>query len=159
MKMCLSRSVVVLAIAVFAAPGLAQQYKWVDKTGRVGYGDTPPPGAKVTVLRGPSSAPPAAATTDAKEAPKGPLTPAQQEAEFRKRQQEAEKAREEQAKLAQEAQAKQQNCANAQSQLRALESGQRIMRTDAKGERYYLEDAQRASESAQARKAVGDWCG
>jgi hypothetical protein len=159
MKIFLSRSILILAIAAFTAPALAQQYKWVDKNGRIGYGDTPPAGAKVTLLKGPSGPAAPAAKADAKEAPKGPLTPAQQDAAFRKRQQEAEKARELQAKRAEEAQAKQQNCANAQAQLRALESGQRIVRTDAKGERYYIEDAQRASETAQASKAVGDWCG
>src|SRR5213078_225399 len=30
----------------FAATALAQQYRWVDKDGKVGYGDTPPPGVQ-----------------------------------------------------------------------------------------------------------------
>jgi hypothetical protein len=158
MKIFLSRAIAILAVAAFTVPALAEEYKWVDKNGRIGYGDTPPPGVKVTRLKGSSGPAAAAAKADAKEAAKGRLTPAQQEAEFRKRQQEAEKARELQAKSAEEAQAKQRNCADAQNQLRALESGQRIVRTDAKGERYFIEDAQRASETAQARKAVGDWC-
>ena len=58
----------------------------------------------------------------------------------------------------QEAQAKKENCARAQEYVRTIESGQRISRTDAKGERYFLEDAQIAQEAARARQAVQQWC-
>ncbi len=152
-----------LAASSLALPSLAQQYKWVDKNGRTQYGDTPPPGVKATRLKGPSgpaSAPVPegkAAAKDAKAA-KGPLTPAEQEAEFRKRQAEAQKSREKDDKAAQEQEAKRANCANAQEQMRTVESGQRIQRTDAKGERYYIDDDQRAAELARARKNVSDWC-
>ena len=152
-----------LAVA-FAAAAFAQQYKWVDQNGRTQYGDTPPAGVKATPLRAPPasvSAPaPAdkAAAKDAKGAPKGPLTPAEQEAEFRKRQQEAQKSREKDEKTAQEQEAKRINCANAQEKIRVLESGQRVARTDAKGERSFLEDDQRAGEIAKARKSASEWC-
>jgi transcriptional regulator with AAA-type ATPase domain len=43
--------------------------------------------------------------------------------------------------------------------LRTLESGQRIARTDAKGERSFLDEAQVAQEAAKARQAVQQWCG
>ena len=33
---------------------LAQQYTWVEKDGKLRYGDTPPPGVKATPLKGPS---------------------------------------------------------------------------------------------------------
>jgi hypothetical protein len=155
-----------LAALAFAGAAAAQQFKWVDKDGKVRYGDVPPPGVKATPLRAPSGptapAPAAAAkgaAKDAKAAPSGPLTPAQQEAEFRKRQAEAEKARDKEAKSAEEARGRQENCRTAQANLRQLESGERIARTDAKGERYFVEDDQRAAEVGRARKAVGDWCG
>jgi hypothetical protein len=153
-----------LAMA-FAAAALAQQFKWVDKNGKTQYGDTPPAGVKATPLRGSSAPPPSApapeakaAAKDAKAAPKGPLTPAEQEAEFRKRQLEAQKAREKDEKTAQDQEARRTNCANAQEQVRVMESGQRVSRTDAKGERYYVEDDQRAAELAKARKAASAWC-
>lgn len=147
-----------VALAICSAAS-AQQYKWVDKDGKVQYGDVPPPGVNATQLKGPRSAPEApAAKADAKDASKGPLTPAEQEAEYRKRQVEAQKGREKEEKSAQDAKAKRENCANSQEQLRVLESGQRYSRTDAKGERYYLDDDQRAAEIAKARKLVGDWC-
>src|SRR5260221_12620597 len=107
-----------MAAAVFAAPAMAQQYKWVDKNGKTQYGDTPPPGVKATPLKGPAGGPAAAAppaadakAADAKAAPKGPLTPAEQEAAFRKRQTEAQKGRDKDEKTAQEAEAKKDNCA------------------------------------------------
>ena len=153
-----------LAALAFAGAAAAQQFKWVDKDGKVRYGDVPPPGVKATPLRAPSGpASPAAgakgAAKDGKGAPSGPLTPAQQEAEFRKRQAEAEKARDKEAKSAEEARGRQENCRNAQANLRQLESGERIVRTDAKGERYFIEDDQRSAEIGRARKTVSDWCG
>jgi len=154
------------AIALaFAAGAGAQQYKWVDKDGKVRYGDTPPAGVKATPLRGPAAAPapapaPQAATKDAgKEAKRsGPLTPAEQEAEFRKRQQEAAKQREQEEKLAMDAQRRREACESARSHLRTLESGGRISRLNEKGERVFVEDDQRAGETARARKGVADNC-
>lgn len=144
-----------VVLAALAGSSWAQQYKWVDENGRVRYGDVPPPGVKATPLKPPprpASAPEAAAKKDG--AAKA-LTPEQA---FRKRQEEAQKDREKQAQADQDAQAKRENCARAQEALRSLESGQRIARTDSKGERYYLEDAQIAQESAKARQAVQQWC-
>ncbi|MGH8669737.1 MAG: DUF4124 domain-containing protein [Burkholderiales bacterium] len=156
----MKRTILLMALLLAAAGASAQQYKWVDRNGRVQYGDTPPPGVSATPLRRPSgTAAPASAAPDAKAAPKsGALTPAEQEAEFRKRQEEGEKARQKQAKASEEAAAKKENCAVARSQLQTMESGQRIARTDAKGERYFLEDAQIAQEAARARQAVQQWC-
>jgi hypothetical protein len=57
------------------------------------------------------------------------------------------------------AQAKRENCERAQESLRTLESGQRISRVDAKGERYFLEDAQIQQEAARARQLVQQNCG
>ena len=149
-----------------AAAAAAQQYKWTDSSGRVQYGDVPPPGVKVTRLRSSSggygppveAAPAADAKDAAKAAPKGPLTPAEQEAAFRKRQQDAAKDREKQAAVDQQAAAKRQNCLNAQENLRALETGGRIARNDAKGERVYLGDAEIAQETARARALVQQAC-
>jgi hypothetical protein len=153
----------VLVVAMtFSAAALAQ-YKWVDKDGKVRYGDTPPAGVKATPLKTPGSPAPAApssapAAKDANAAQKGPLSPAEKEAEFRKRQIEADKSREKEKKLAQESQGKQQNCTAAQDQLRLYESGQRIARTNPSGERYYLDEGQIAQETAKARQAVSQWC-
>jgi hypothetical protein len=86
------------------------------------------------------------------------MTPAEREAEFRKRQADAQKAAEKGAKDAKDEQARQTNCQNSRQQLAELESGQRIARTGANGERYYLEDDQRAAEVGRARQLVIEWC-
>ena len=154
----------VLCLVVSASVS-AQQYKWVDKDGKVRYGDTPPAGVKATPLRG-SSAPAAPAprseAKDAKDgkAAKAParLTPAEQEAEFRKRRQQAEKDQQKSALAAQEARDRRANCEAARDALRQLQSGERITKTNAQGERYFLDDAQREAEMDRARRLQKDSC-
>ncbi len=138
--------------ACIAAGAHAQAYRWTDKNGHVQYGDVPPPGVRATPLT--ISTPPVLTGTGEKP----PLTPAQEEQQFRKRQLEKQKAEEKTAQEREQAEAKKQNCASAQESLRVLQSGQRVARVDAKGERYYLDDAQRAQETARAQEAVKQWC-
>ncbi len=155
------RVLIVGLMLTCAAGASAQLYRWVDSDGKVRYSDTPPTGVKATTLKPPPdfSAPPSAAgDAAAKDAKKGPLTPAEQEADFRKRQLGAQKAREKEDQAGRDAQAKQDNCARAQETLSGLESGQRIARTNASGERYYVEDDQRAAETQKARQSVNSWC-
>src|SRR5688572_28978250 len=152
------KALLVITSLAFAGAAAAQ-YKWVDQNGKVQYGDTPPPGARVSTVRPPPGpAQPEPAAEDKKDA-KAPLTSADKDAEFRKRQLEGEHNREKQAKAQQEAQTKRENCARAQDYLRTLQSGQRIARTNAQGEREVLEDAQIAQEVARARKSTQEWCG
>jgi hypothetical protein len=150
----MKRFLLALAVVSFSAAALAQQFKWVDEKGRTQYGDVPPPGAKATRLR-----PPPPGSAPAAPAAKGPMTAAEKEADFRKRQQESAKEREKQDLAAQDAAGKRENCERAQEYVRTIESGQRITRTDSKGERYFLDDAQRAQELNNARQAVKQWCG
>ncbi len=148
-----------LAMLLAASSATAQMYKWVDKDGKVRYGDTPPPGSKTSSVKAPqsgSAAPaPASGASDAK---KGPLTSAEQEQEYRKRRQDAEKAGK---KSEQEQQAKSEKgegCERTREYLRSLESGQRIARTNPSGERYYMDENQVAQEVAKARQAVQQAC-
>ena len=141
-----------IAFLLAAAGASAQQYKWVDKDGRIGYGDVPPPGARVTRLR-----PPPGPSSPAAEASPGASLSKREEA-FRKRREEAAKASEKSAAAAKDEETKKRNCARAREYLRTLESGQRITRTDEKGERYFLDEGQIARETAQARRSVGEWC-
>jgi hypothetical protein len=153
--------ILVLALA-FAASASAQLYRWVDKDGKVRYTDTPPPaGVKARAIGATPAAPasaeaPAAAAKDA--APQAPLTPAEQEQAFRKRQLDAQKAAEKAELARKESEDKRENCARARETLATYESGQRVARTNAQGERYYLEDDARAAEAEKARAAVRDWC-
>ena len=161
------RLLVLGSMLFYTAVAFAQLYRWVDGDGRVHYSSTPPPaGVKSRTLAAPASAPVSPATNGegapdaaAKDAAKGPLTPAEQEQAFRKRQLEAQKAAEKAEAERKESAAQADNCNRAREYLRTLESGQRVSRTNAQGEREYIDDAARARETESARQAVTDWCG
>jgi len=151
-----------LALGCLATAAQAQVYCWNTKDGKRQCGDTPPPGVKATAISGPSApaAPPPAPAKDAagKAAKKGPLTPVEQEQEFRKRQMEAQKAREKEQQAQEQVQAKQENCERARAALRTLKSGQRIARTGKDGERYYMDEQQIAQETERARQTEQKDC-
>jgi uncharacterized protein DUF4124 len=152
----MSRFLVLAAALALSFAAAAQQYRWVDKDGRVQYGDVPPPGVKATPMRAPSG--PAAPAAPAAKAGGKALTPAEQEAAFRQRQQEAQKEANKASQGEREAAEKKENCARARESQRSLEMGGRQSRVDEKGERYYLEDAQIAQELEKARQAVQQSC-
>ena len=165
-----------LALSIAAGPALGQ-WAWKDDNGRVVYSDRPPPSGVKTdrIVRQPTNAQtvlpaqPAPATGATEAAPKapadsrpassGPKTVAEQEMEFRKRQQERtdaeKKAQEEQAR----ATAKAQECERAKGYLRVLEEGIRVARTDAAGNREFIDDSQRAAEIDRTRKIIQQTCG
>lgn len=165
------RAVAILLLTLPATLTLAGEiYTWRDSSGRVHYSDTPPAsGPQARTLRGAVvevPANPAAAAgqsggagqTQAGAKPGGAKSIQEQDLEFRKRRAQA---AEEQAKKDKElaiAEDKRRNCEEAKSRLAALESGQRIARFNAQGEREFLEDDQRAAEIDRARKTVSDWC-
>ncbi|HEY5898930.1 MAG TPA: DUF4124 domain-containing protein [Burkholderiales bacterium] len=153
----MKKLVAVLAALAFSAAAAAQTYKWVDKDGKVRYGDTPPPGAKATPLKPPPgpSAPPPAPSAAKKDAKGKPLTPEQA---FRKRQEERTEAEQKSAQERAEADKKRQNCDLAQANVRQIESGQRMTTTNAAGERVFIDDDQRAQQLARARQSAAEWC-
>lgn len=152
------RKLLVVALAVaLASPALGQQYKWTDKSGHVQYGDVPPPGVRATPLKAPAGPASASPAPQGKAAGR-PLSPAEQEAAFRKRQLDARKAEEKAREDEKNEIARRENCSNSQAQLAQLESGQRIVQLDAKGERHFLEDNERAAQITKARQRVSDWC-
>ena len=158
-----------LLFVAFAAAGAALSFTvqaqikcWNDANGKRVCGDAPPAGAKVTTLNAPSGpsapAPAPGAKDGAKAASKGPLTPAEREQEYRKRQAESAKAAEKSAQAERESAARKDTCDRARAALSQLESGQRIAMTDAKGERYFMDEDQKAAEMAKARQVVQDAC-
>src|SRR5258706_6451185 len=152
------QKIILTLVLAFAAGAAQAQIKcWNDENGKRVCGDAPPPGARTTTIRGTqgSGEAPASAGKDAK---KGPLTPAEQEQESRKRRAEAEKASAKVEAEQKEKSLKNENCEQAKSSLRMLESGQRIGRTDSAGERYYLNEQQIEQEIAKGREAVKRSC-
>ena len=85
---------------------------------------------------------------------------AERDAEFRKRAMERQEAEAKSEKDLAESRESRRNCDEARSQLKQLQDGQRIVRTDPNtGERTFLEDKDRAAEIAIAQKNVEGWCG
>ena len=170
--------VVAIILAGFTSTPSEAQWAWKDAGGRLVYSDRPPPSdiKPAQIVRQPSTqvlANPAPASgplddagkpTDAKNsdtknpAPNAPKTTAEREMEFRKRQQERadsdKKAAEEQARSA----AKTADCERARGYMKSLEDGVRIQRTDAAGNREFLDDAQRAAEVERTRKIIQNAC-
>ncbi len=134
-----------------AGAAAAQVLECVDAKGRKEFAQTCPPGTvKETQLR--KSSPPAAPGAAAKSL-------AEREAAFRKRNMERQEgdAKAEQEKA--DSKVAERNCNDARAQLRALQDGMRMARTDPNtGERSYLTDEDRQGEMANARKAVASWC-
>ncbi|GAC1322107.1 MAG: hypothetical protein NVS3B11_19020 [Collimonas sp.] len=166
-----------LVLLSLATSALAQ-FVWLDEKGVKQYSDQPPPPSvpNKRILKAPGQSLPrnagyigsedaaASATTadaagdskpDAKTAPAAP-TLAEQNAAFQKRkaeQAEKNKKAEQDAKLASN---KTENCARARANQRTLDSGARIAQTDAKGERSYMSDQQRAQQTAQNQETLND---
>ncbi len=160
----MTKLLVLLVGLALGAVAQAQIKCWTTADGKRACGDAPPPGAKVRTVQGapaaqePAPAPASKDAKDAKDAKKGPMTSAEKEQDFRKRQQEAQKSS---AKAEQEQQAKSaknENCDRAKEYLRTLESGQRVARSNPSGERYYLDENQTAQEIAKARESVQQSC-
>lgn len=129
----------------------AQIYQWKDENGKTVISDKPPVGGAARASRKIDVEAPAQNATPQK-------TTADRDMDFRKRQQESQeksdKAQKEQAAAAD----KKENCEKARRYLESLESGERIALRDDKGERYYMEDAQRQQEISKARQAMQSSC-
>lgn len=129
--------------------------KWVDSDGQVHYSDQPPPSdVQQKTLReeygtGDSQSASSAAA---------PKTLAEREAELKKsalaKKEAADKAAQKQAAAA----VQQANCANAQQNLKTLQSGIRIMVTDANGQPGYIDDSERDRRVAKAQSDISTYC-
>ena len=160
-----------LALLCLAVAGAAQaQWKWRDAKGNVQYSDLPPPSgtpekdilqrptaqARPTIIVAPPGAPASAASAP-KPAASAP-TKAEQEGAARQKQDQdgdiAKKKDEERRTAAQ----RRENCARAQANLRELQSGTRLTRTNDKGERVFMDEAQIAAEVNRARDLITSEC-
>lgn len=145
-------------LAALAVPALAQ-YVWLDEKGVKQYSDMPPPPSVPTnrILKQPGGSATSNQPSNVEtQSPNAAPTLAEQNAAFKKRQQEAadkEKKAAEQSKLAAD---RTKNCNRTRDYLRSLESGERIAHTDSRGERIFLTDEQRAAEMRDARQVLAD---
>lgn len=170
LQRCLMAAAAAVLLTTAGTVG-ATQYQWRDASGRMVFSDQPPPASvpPARVIKAPApvaaTAPSPAATGPA--ASSGPaasagsptaLSPADQEFAFRKRMEERAEQEKKAAESAEQQQKLAKACADAQGDIRALESGQRISRINAAGEREFLSDAERAQRLGSARKSVSERC-
>jgi type IV secretory pathway VirB10-like protein len=157
------RALFVLALGAAVTGQALAQWTWRDQNGRITASDLPPPRdiPEKDILKRPdpsrriATAPPAASAASAAAKP---ATPLEREVEARKRaaeQEQSAKARAEEEKAKEQ---RAENCRRARGQIAALESGQRLARTNEKGEREVLDDKGRAEELRRAREITNSDC-
>lgn len=134
-------------LAFAALPAGAALYKWNDENGRVVYGDTPPAGVKAERVN------PTVAPAD----PSAVRDMATKDAQINKRQQdradEDAKAEKDQA----DARSKVDRCVQIRGNLQTLRGSQLgVYRFNEKGEKVYLETADREKRIADAEKLLRD---
>ena len=161
------RSLPLLAL-LLALPVSAEIYSWRDRDGRLHYSDVPPAAGEAKRVENrptaPAAQPPAsaqAATDDTgtrAAEPVRPKTLAEQEQAFRERRAAAAETQAAAEKKQQQEAERQRSCEQMRNQLAGLESGQRVARFNAAGEREVLDAAARAEETARLRRQLGQSC-
>lgn len=149
------------------------QWQWVDNSGKKVFSDQPPPTdiPEKNILRraGPSPsarapapvAPAPEGSTDTAAAPK-PAAPkptgVDKELEEKTKKAEAEQKAKEAAEAAKIAKAKAENCARAREGKATIDSGIRLAKVNAKGEREIMDDAARAAEQKRVQSVIDSDC-
>lgn len=168
---------IALAVACALPAIAAAQYQWIDKDGRKVFSDRPPPSdiAPNRILKQPGRA--ATAPTEGASAegetpgakPVGTAAPlggasgpklstTDKDLEARKKAKDSEEAAKQKAEDAKLAQAKADNCTRARAAKTSFDSGIRIARTNAQGEREFLDDKQRATEAKRLEEIIARDC-
>jgi len=154
---------IVLLAAGASAVAQTTPWKWRDRNGQVHISDRAPPSdvPDKDILQRPVAArsyalPPAAASAANAVAASAPKV--DPELEARRKATEAEKDAKKKADEAAQAAARAENCKSAQGYMRTLDDGMRISRVNEKGEREYLDDAQRAAEVQRTKQAIAANC-
>jgi len=145
-------SIRLLLLVLLLTPGAAatqSMYKWVDEKGRVTYSDQPPVGnvRSKEVITIPGAANPGAARQLL-----------DQDAQFKKRQDDAAKAQAAAAKKEEIEKQKADNCTRARAELRALGDNAPLVKLNEKGERVVLDKAARDAESKRVETFVEENC-
>lgn len=173
-----------LLATTLAPPAAQAQWTWRDKSGQVNASDRPPP--RDVLDKDILSRPNASANANARRSTPAATAPAasgaalgaavgaapgaaqgsaaseptalEKEVQARKRIADQEQASKAKAEEDRSAAARAENCRSARSHLASLETGQRIARTNDKGEREVLDDAGRATELRRAREVIASDC-
>ena len=157
-----------IALFALALPSICfAQWQWIDKDGRKVYSDqSPPPSVPADkILRQPGvkGVPQAPLETAAAEpakpqanAPK--VSGKDKQLEEKKKQIEAAAAEKKKAEDEEREKLRADNCARAKTAKATFDSGARIQRVNAKGEREFLDDATRAAEVKRLETIIASDC-
>ena len=160
----------VACLLAFAAAGAQAQslWKWRDASGQLHLSDTPPPATTPAkdILSSPHGAAGVPALSPKVDAP-APVASAGDSALDKKKKavdaqkaQQAEKEKaDHEAAVAKNEAARKDNCARAQANVQALQSGQRMATINSKGEREVMDDSARAAELKRTQDSVASNCG
>ncbi len=159
--------VLALAAGLCLSLSALAQWQWIDNDGKKVFSDRPPPSdvPDKNITRRPGGsrpvaiAPPAAAASATKAGEALPKLSGKDK-ELEEKRQQAEDAEAAKKKIEQEKQAKARadNCARARQSKSNFDSGQRIARTNDKGEREILDDSARAAETQRLQQIIGTEC-
>jgi hypothetical protein len=168
-----SRWLLAGALLICLLPAAHAQWSWKDKDGRRVFSDQPPPpgiSEKDILKRPPGVRAPAAASETIASAPSTgtsttPTTNSapkisgkDSELEKKKKEAEAQEAAKKKAELEKNQMAQRDNCERAKRAKASFDSGVRISRTNAKGEREIMDEATRASESKRLQEIIASDC-
>jgi hypothetical protein len=165
-----------LALTLFLAltPLAQAQWAWKDANGRTVFSDRPPP-ADIKPSQITKQPPAYVAPVDTGDAAKASMpapdsapkrveitnrakTPAEREAEFRKRQVMQADDEKKAAKDAEQKQKQAEICDRLRRSLASLESGQRVATTTKTGEIAFMDDATRQSEIERNKQSIAESC-
>lgn len=163
----------VLGCACALPLSASAQWQWVDNNGKKVFSDQPPPTdiPEKNILRragpSPSARAPAPVTpapegsTDAAATPKAAApkpSGVDKELEEKTKKAEAEQKAKEAAEAAKIAKAKTESCARAREGKATIDSGIRLAKVNAKGEREIMDDAARAAEQKRVQSVIDSDC-
>lgn len=164
---------VLLAAACSLPLAASAQWQWIDKTGQKVFSDqSPPPDIPAKnilkrpggrALPAPVEEPAANVAAAAASAPKPAasglkLSTKDKELEDKKKQAEAAEAEKKKAQEEKVAKAKADNCERAKRAKATFDSGVRVAQTNAKGEREFMSDENRASETKRLQGIIDNDC-
>lgn len=163
----------VLGCACALPLSASAQWQWVDNNGKKVFSDQPPPTdiPEKNILRRAGPSPSARAPAPVTPAPEGSSDAAatpkaaapkpsgvDKELEEKTKKAEAEQKAKEAAEAAKIAKAKTESCARAREGKATIDSGIRLAKVNAKGEREIMDDTARAAEQKRVQSVIDSDC-
>lgn len=148
----MKRTIILVMALAIAPAAFAQLYKYVDKNGKTVYSDQPPTGVESKQLNvhtsRPTNAPP----------PSAAKTAVERDKDLDKTRKEVAEKQKKASETAEMASQNEQRCITARGSYQTFVDGGRIQKTNEKGERVLLSDAEIDSERERARKEMEEAC-